>query len=282
MRLRPTRRQVLAGGVLAPLAGAARAAPAPGISAAPSFSETFGAPLSVVDRATGKGRWKTNYWFGDQNAACSRSLPQEKEIYVDREFCGIDPFRQSEAGLTIIAAKNARPSDPRLFNPYTGRKQPFPYTSGLITTETSFRQRYGYFEARMSFPQVRGCWPAFWLLGPPNGPHAGDEIDVIEWVASNPKRLFFNAHLAGQANSKWIDGYDTARLMTYAVLWTPDRLAWMVNGSKVHEQANPGLHEPMYMLLNLAIGGWDNNLPEDPSGFPAALHVASVKAYRLA
>jgi len=46
-----------------------------------------------------------------------------------------------------------------------------------------FRQKYGYFEARMKLPRGRGCWPAFWLFG-----HYGidgtkpvrPEIDIME------------------------------------------------------------------------------------------------------
>lgn len=277
-----TRREAVGALAAWPVAGQVRAAPAGLPPLAATFTETFAGPISFYDRHAHAGRWKTNYWFGNQEDASSRALPAEKEVYVDAGFCGIDPFVRTKSGLRIVAAKNPNPSDSRLFNPYTGRTTPLPYTSGIITTENSFRQRYGYFEAIMSFPQVRGCWPAFWLLGPPNGPNAGDEIDVVEWVASNPKRLFFNAHFGGKAEAKWVDGYDTARPVTYGLLWTPQDLVWFVNGQRVHSRANPGLHQPMYMLINLAIGGWDNNLPEDPNGFPAALTVSSVKAYRLA
>lgn len=248
----------------------------------PTFSETFDRPLDLYDPRTKSGRWKSNYWFGAQDDVSSRALPDERQVYVDEQFCGVNPFVQGRDGLRIVAAKNERLDDARLFNPYTGRTAPIPYTSGLLTTETSHRQLYGYFEALMSFPQVKGCWPAFWLLGPPHSANAGDEIDVIEWVASNPKRLFFNAHAEGKANAVWYDGYDTAKPHAYGVLWTREQLAWFVNGKKVHERANPGLHQPMYLLLNLAIGGWDNNLPEDPKGFPASLLISSVKAYQVA
>lgn len=247
-----------------------------------TFEEKFAEPVSFHDSATGDGRWKTNYWFGDQTDQSSRSLPNERQIYVDRAYCGVDPFELTQSGLKIVAARNLRPQDPKLFDPYTGRTRPKPYTSGLITTERSFSQRYGYFEAVMQFPAVRGCWPAFWLLGKPHTPRAGDEIDVVEWVASNPKRLFFNVHFGGSARATWVDGFNTQRPTAYGMLWTPQSIAWYVDGAKVDERPNPGLHSPMYMLLNLAIGGWDMNLPEDANGFPAAVLISSVKAFELA
>jgi beta-glucanase (GH16 family) len=276
-----TRREMIAGLALASAGSAARAAPPAGLKLTPTFSEDFSEPVSFFDPHTGKGRWKTNYWFGNQQDASSRALPDEKQIYVDQAYCGVTPFVQKRPGLAIVADKNRNPADRRLFKPYAGGGTPEPYTSGLITTEASFRQQYGYFEATMTFPQVRGCWPAFWLLGPPGTEHAGDEIDVIEWVASNPRRLFFNAHLAGNGHGSWVDGFDTAKPTAYGLLWTAERLAWFIDGRPVHQQENPGLHAPMYMLINLAVGGWDNNLPEDPSGFPATLLITSVEAFQV-
>lgn len=274
------RRQLLVAAATAPAtASFAAAAPAPGLQL--TFQERFAGPVSFYNPATGKGRWKTNYWFGDQKDQSSRALPNERQIYVDSAYCGVDPFVLTKAGLKIVADKNRRPNDPRLFDPYTGRVKPIPYTSGLLTTEASFQQRYGYFEAALTFPLVRGCWPAFWLLGPPHSDHAGDELDVVEWVASNPKRLFFNAHLGGKGQASWIDGFEPSRTNTFGLLWTRERLAWFVNGAKVQERANPGIHQPMYLLLNLAIGGWDGNLPEDPAGFPASALISWVKAYKL-
>jgi hypothetical protein len=37
----------------------------------------------------------------------------------------------------------------------------------------------------------------------------------------------------------------------------------------------------MYMLLNLAVGGWDGNDKEDPNAFPATLRIDSVRAFSL-
>lgn len=246
-----------------------------------TFAEEFDKPVDFYDPKAKSGRWKTNYWFGAQDHASSRALPKERQMYVDRAYCGVDPFWQGRGGLHIQAFKNPRPKDKRTFNPYTGSKTPLPYVSGLVTTEESFRQQYGYFEARMAFPQVRGCWPAFWLLGPPHTADAGDEIDVVEWVGSNPKRLFFHVHRNKKAEGGWQDGYDTSRPHAYGALWTPEEIVWYVDDEEVFRKPNPGLHQPMYMLLNLAIGGWDNNLPEDAERFPATLLIDSVRAYAL-
>lgn len=38
------------------------------------------------------------------------------------------------------------------------------YRSSEISTFFQFRQQYGFFEARIKYPTVKGLWPAFWLM----------------------------------------------------------------------------------------------------------------------
>jgi beta-glucanase (GH16 family) len=38
------------------------------------------------------------------------------------------------------------------------------YVSAELSTFKRFRQRYGYFEARVKYDSIRGMWPAFWLM----------------------------------------------------------------------------------------------------------------------
>jgi beta-glucanase (GH16 family) len=40
----------------------------------------------------------------------------------------------------------------------------YDYASSEVTTFKRFRQRYGYFEARIKYDGIRGLWPAFWLM----------------------------------------------------------------------------------------------------------------------
>jgi len=40
----------------------------------------------------------------------------------------------------------------------------YAYAAGEVSTFTNFRRQYGYFEARMKYPPVKGLWPAFWLM----------------------------------------------------------------------------------------------------------------------
>ena len=40
----------------------------------------------------------------------------------------------------------------------------YKYSSGEVSTFKKFRQRYGYFEARIKYDPTIGVWPAFWLM----------------------------------------------------------------------------------------------------------------------
>lgn len=47
------------------------------------------------------------------------------------------------------------------------------YASSEISTYRNFRQKYGYFEARIKYDAVQGSWPAFWLM-PDRGLYGSD------------------------------------------------------------------------------------------------------------
>lgn len=286
----PTRRSLLAGALALPAcAGAGAAAPMRQVSPRPSFADEFAGPLSLYHpQASPQGRWKTNYWFGDQSdyaGAATRSLPGEKQLYADPVAHGVNPFSLRDGALEIRAERNTI-ADPRFGSPYpaglVAKGAPFPYTSGLITTERSFSQRYGYFEARMAFPRGRGLWPAFWLLAARGDEPTQDEIDVVEWVGVRPNSLLFTAHGEGNGGSLGRDDFSTpGEFHSYGLLWTPKRLVWYVDQREVRTVRGHRLHRPMYLLLDLAVGGWDGNDQEDPSAFPATLRVDYVRAFAL-
>jgi hypothetical protein len=52
-----------------------------------------------------------------------------------------------------------------------------PYAIGLINTDISFKQKYGYFEIRSKNPTGPATWTAFWLTGAHKWP---PEIDILE------------------------------------------------------------------------------------------------------
>lgn len=48
--------------------------------------------------------------------------------------------------------------------PVTFGSGSYNYATGEVSTFANYRQRYGYYEARVKYPAVTGLWPAFWLM----------------------------------------------------------------------------------------------------------------------
>ena len=67
-----------------------------------------------------------------------------------------------------------------------------PYVSGMLTSQKSFSQKYGYFEIRSKIPVGAGVWPAFWLLANNHG--WPPEIDVMEGRGERPGDLVMTTH----------------------------------------------------------------------------------------
>ncbi len=55
------------------------------------------------------------------------------------------------------------------------------YVSGEITTFQRFKQKYGYFEARIKYDVVRGAWPAFWTM-PDRGNYGPDSLTYESYI----------------------------------------------------------------------------------------------------
>jgi Ca2+-binding RTX toxin-like protein len=248
-----------------------------------SFSDEFDGPLSLYDPATGLGTWKPSYSTGDQSglrAYTSHTLRNndEKELYVDPSFqgstnaaLGLDPFSVTDGVLDISARPTTDTEKPSLWY--------YDYTSGLLTTAASHAQTYGYFEVKAQLPEGQGAWPSFWLL--PTTLSSPPELDVVEQTGGDT--VFFTSHstVAGVQGSNTPIVGATSGFHTYGLLWTSKDLTWYVDGGAVASLPTPAdMNKPMYMLLNLALGG---NFPGDPAAdFTGAdFKIDYVRAYTL-
>jgi beta-glucanase (GH16 family) len=168
----------------------------------------------------------------------------------------------------------------------------YPYTSGLIstggspTTKPAFSFLYGYIEARMKLPRGAGMWPAFWLV-PANGTWP-PEIDILEGQGVAPRDDIVTIHWgtghAPQQSERIYDaGTDLWRAYhTYGVDWEKSYVTWYFDGKPIatYRDAKNIAHLPMYVILNLAIGGWFNGqLHPVPSSFPATMSVDYVRVW---
>jgi len=140
-------------------------------------------------------------------------------------------------------------------------------------------------EMRARMPRGRGMWPAFWLL------HNTDfdrrpEIDVVEMLGHQTDLVYHTYHRFDNGNlvstpSFQAPGPDyAADFHTYSVLWEPGLIIWYVDGVERNRYQNGNVsHEDMYLLLNLAVGGWWPGDPDGSTPFPARYTIDYIRAY---
>lgn len=265
--------------------------PPPGYKMTPSFSDEFDEPMLDV------GRW--NNVFDDRNAAVHH-LPKrniyssaEMQVYFDPDYLGlgINPFSIGDGILRITARPLSEPerqavlADLRNAPPDQQRSalRNVRYSSGLISTRGGWTQKYGYFEVRARWSAGKGLWPQIWLL--PKGGGWPPEIDILEAHGDKPRTAFQSIHssLPPKAVTRTVQVDGTAQTFhRYGVLWLPDRVDYYIDGRRTSTIPAPAdMTVPMYILVNLAIGGnWPGN-PDASTTFPATMDVDYVKAWRF-
>ena len=166
------------------------------------------------------------------------------------------------------------------------------YTSAAISTTKHFSIQNGYYEIRAKVPSSQGAWPSFWTLGdngtwPKNG-----EVDIMEFVAWNPQRIYGVLHTKGfDTFSTYYDSHGFSNeFHTFGLLWEPETLSFFVNGIMFERRtsrearekggewpfADPGYK--LHIILDLGIGGWAG-APNASSHFPQQFIVDFIRVW---
>jgi beta-glucanase (GH16 family) len=264
--------------------------PPGGLGLVPSFAEEFDGP------ALDKNRWIFGFYDPrrEQPTVAKRSLwgNRELQLYFDPAFLGlgIDPFRLGDGMLTIEAAPLSPQAQAAALGAIAaeapkirdGALRNVRYSSGLISTRSRFAQTYGYFEIRARWSGGKGLWPAFWLL-PATGKWP-PEIDILEAHGDKPRTAYHSIHSnAVKATTKQGTIPGTGRdFHVYGALWTARSIDYFIDGVKTATLPTPAdMHQPMYLLANLAVGGaWPGN-PDAATRFPATMQIDYVRAWRF-
>lgn len=155
----------------------------------------------------------------------------------------------------------------------------FDYTSGLVDTWGKFPSVYGRVEIRAKLPGSKGMWPALWML-----PQSGGwppEIDIMELTGDLPWRVVMSLHwgplppgqypwdIGQTANTQYWGPDYTQDYHTFALEWWPGQLTWYIDDAvrfSVTRRQVPD--EPMYLILNTAVGGDWPGPPDGSTVFP--------------
>ncbi|MFN2164625.1 MAG: family 16 glycosylhydrolase, partial [Anaerolineae bacterium] len=210
----------------------------------------------------------------------------ERQYYTD----STDNVATDGLGNLVITAREADGS-------YLCYYGPCEYTSARLLTKHKAEFAYGRIESRILVPDGDdGLWPAFWSLGTDidevDWPQTG-EIDIMEYVSRLPEEIFGTIH--GPGYSGGVSFGDTYQFPegvandyhTIAIEWQPDLINWYVDDILFHT-ATPAdvapnewvFNDPIYLLLNMAVGGNFGGTVSDNTVFPQELTVDYVRVYQ--
>ncbi|MEO7062057.1 MAG: glycoside hydrolase family 16 protein [Lapillicoccus sp.] len=169
------------------------------------------------------------------------------------------------------------------------------YSSARLMTLSKFSQKYGHIEARIKVPDGSGLWPAFWALDNNVNDAGGDpayaENDIMELVGSDPMMIYSSLHATSPAQSKsTCVGYKLpggkqyhSGFHVFAADWSDTEVTFSVDGHRTatRTKASYGsawtFDQPMFLVLNLAVGGVWAGSPPATTTFPATMLVDYVR-----
>jgi hypothetical protein len=204
-------------------------------------------------------KWLTNYYWGEKLLKDRYSVESDLQAYTERENFEI---RNS---ILKIFTKSQKVTG-KVWSAGQGfTTKEFSYTSGLINSGNSFRQKYGIFTAKIKLgdPNAKS---AFWMLADKITPH----IDICR--TSNGKVWFDYFPVKGTPSKTSLGSRYSGDFFIYTLEWTSDKLVWKINDNVVFTQTSDIPQEPMYVIL---AGGLDK-----PISGMISMEIDWVRIYR--
>jgi hypothetical protein len=189
-------------------------------------------------------KWLTNYYWGEKLLKDRYSIESDLQAFTEK-----DNFEFRSSNLKIIT--KSQKVTGKVWSATKGfSTKEFSYTSGLINSGASFRQKYGIFSAKIKLgdPNAKN---AFWMLADKITPH----IDICRTSKGKVWSDFFSSkgnNVKTSIGSRYANDF-----YIYTLEWTSDKLVWKINNTVVFTQTNDVPQEPMYVILS---GGTDKPL----------------------
>jgi hypothetical protein len=204
-------------------------------------------------------KWLTNYYWGDKLLKDRYSVESDLQAYTEKEN-----FEIRNSTLKI----NTKPQvvSGKVWTAGHGfTTKEFSYSSGLINSGKSFRQKYGVFTAKIKLgnPNAKN---AFWLLADKITPH----LDICR--TSGGKVWFDYFSTKGNTSKTSVGSRYSNEYFIYTLEWTADKMIWKINNTEVFSQTSDLPQEPMY--INLA-GGLDK-----PINGMTSMEIEWVRVYK--
>ena len=165
-----------------------------------------------------------------------------------------------------------------------------------IRMNTKRSWQYGWFEARIKVSDVKGSWPAFWMMPKNFKTWPGDgEIDIMEYAISTQGKDKSSSSIHCNAYN-WPAGTQKTHVQpvsnaatefhVYALEWTASEMKFYVDGKLHLTFKNEGkgydswpFDAPFYLKFNMAWGG-NMGGTTDPGSLPATYEVDYVRVFK--
>lgn len=208
-------------------------------------------------------------------------------------------------GVLVLTARREHRANPH-YNPastkWGERRDSIHLTSASVQTRHHRLFHYGRIQVRARIPASRGSWPAIWLKGEGKPwPHCG-EVDVMEFYEKGGVRsILANACYGGKRgesvwNTKVVpfthftqrDSLWATQFHLWEMEWDASAIRISLDGELLNnipiahtidgrDSTFNALQQPMYLLLNLAMGSSGGRIEE--ATLPARYEVDYVRVY---
>ena len=250
----------------------------------------------VLPASSAASRGSVTYTFADEFDGPAGSAPDpskwtydlggggwgnnELEVYTSSRA---NSFLDGQSHLVIRATQTVDTSSGQAVTTYN---------SARLKTQGLFSQYQGTFEARIKLSISQGAWPAWWMKGA-NQPQVGwpecGEVDMlenygksasVETTVHTPNNAGTGTY-AAYADIPADDGWHIWR-----AVWSAAAFSFYQDGSRYLTVRPSQLPNwcyssgvPMFMLLNLAIGGNPTGTPPPATQFPLDMLVDYVHVW---
>jgi beta-glucanase (GH16 family) len=111
------------------------------------------------------------------------------------------------------------------------------------------------------------------------------EIDILEVQGSRTTANLMSNHFETaqgprQNDVAWSGPDFSSGFHTFGLEWTSKQLTWYIDGVQRLQLTSHIPDKPMYMIVNLAVGGDWVGPPDPATPFPSYFQVDYVRAYR--
>ena len=158
------------------------------------------------------------------------------------------------------------------------------YISAMVDTESKLSLTYGRVDIKMRLIDGKGFFPAVWLLynDEKNVDYTYVEVDIMESLGENPNLIYGVYHLKDEdglmvSNNGEVRIENPLNYHTYSVDIKPDGIKYSVDGKVFYYYKADIPEVPLYLIINLAIGGTWFDSPDDDTVFPNNIAIDKIR-----